>query len=90
MGGMGSLGLDNTLCYFTHMGQYVKTGCRCPPRVIGYQYVDRPVLHQEASLQKICALEINQAANELTISHCIPSTTALLIDVPLLLYAVPP
>ena len=38
---------------------------------------DSPVLHQEASLQKICS-EKNQAAKKLIISSCTPTTSALL------------
>ena len=42
-------------------------------------YIDSPVLHQEASLQKRCALEKNQAAIKLIISSCTPTTSALLL-----------
>ena len=42
-------------------------------------YIDSPVLHQEAYLQKICALEKNQAAKKLIVSSCPPTTSALLL-----------
>ena len=77
MSGIGSLGLDSTLRYFMHGGQSVVTGYWCPPRVISC--INNPVLHQEASLQKICAHEKPQAARKLSISSCIPTASALLL-----------
>ena len=68
MSDIGSVGLDSTCCGILCMGQRVVTGYWCPPRVISY-YIDRPVLHHEASLQKMCALEMNQAGNKLIISE---------------------
>ena len=68
MSGIGSLGLHGTL--------------RCIVRGIGTlesYHIDSPVLHREASLQKICALEKNQAAKKLIISSCTPTTSALLL-----------
>ena len=56
MSGIGSLGLDSTLRYFMHRGQRVVTGIG---GTLESYYIDSPVLHQEASLQKICALEKN-------------------------------
>ena len=75
MSGIGSLGLDSTLRYFMLGGQSVVTGYWCPPRVISC--INDPVLHQEASLQKICAHEKTQAASKLSISSCIPTASAL-------------
>ena len=68
MSGVGSLGLDSTLRYLMH-------GTKCWHRVLVHlsSYIDCPVLHQEASLQKICALEKKQAANK---HYCCTDTTS--------------
>ena len=42
-------------------------------------YIDSPVLHQEASLQKICALEKKQAANNVIITSCTPNQATILL-----------
>ena len=83
MSGIGSLGLlDSTLHYFMH-----GTKCQCCHRVLmpPSSYIDCPVLHQEASLQKTCAPEKKLATNELIISPCI-SNYERATAVPLLLY----
>ena len=52
MSGIGSLGLDSTFV-ISCRGQSIVTG---NGGTLESYYVDSPVLHQEASLQKICAL----------------------------------
>ena len=42
-------------------------------------YIDSPVLHQEASQQKICALGKKEAANKLIISSCTPNHATILL-----------
>ena len=74
MSSIGSLGLNinSILRYFMHGGQSVNYHrVLVPPS----SYIDSVVLHQEASLQRICA----HAANKLTISPCIPTASALLL-----------
>ena len=56
MSGIGSLGLDSTLRYFMQRAQSIVTG---NGGTLESYFIDSPVLHQEASLQKICALEKN-------------------------------
>ena len=75
MSNIGSLGIDSTLRYFMH-----ETKCCHRVLVPPSSDIDCPVLHQEASLQKKCDLEISQAVNKLIIiSHCIPTTSAILL-----------
>ena len=56
MSGIGSLGLDSTFG-ISCRGQSIVTG---NGGTLESYYIDSPVLHQEASLQKICALEKNK------------------------------
>ena len=88
MSGIGSLGLSIVLCVISCRGQNIVTGVGGTLKIY---YIDSPVLHQEASLQKICALEKTQAANKLIISSCTPNqashyTTAAIRAYTLLLY----
>ena len=56
------------------MGQSIVTGIG---GTLESHYFDSPALHQEASLQKICALEKKQAANKLIISSCTPNQATM-------------
>ena len=56
MSGIGSLRLDSTFV-ISCRGQSIVT---CNGGTLESYYIDSPVLHQEASLQKICALEKNK------------------------------
>ena len=73
MSRIGSVGLDSTLPLF-----HAWVTKFCHKVLVPPSNIDNPVLHQEASLQKICALEKNQAANKLIVSSGIPTTSALL------------
>ena len=76
MSGIGALGLNSTLRYFMQGTKYFVTGIG---GTLESYYIDSPVLHQEAYLQKIYALEKTQAAKKLIISSCTPTTSALLL-----------
>ena len=81
MSGIGSFGLDSTFCVISCMGQSFFH------RVLlsSSNYISCPVLHQEATLQKICPLEKNpssQQAHHLSLYPNYERTTA----VPLLLH----
>ena len=77
MSGIGSLGFDSTLRYFMQgWGQSIVIDIG---GTLESYYIDSPVLDQEVSLQKICALEKSQAAKNLIISSCTPTTSALLL-----------
>ena len=56
MSGIGSLGLDSTFV-ISCRGQSIVTG---NGGTLESNYFDSPVLHQEAFLQNICALEKNK------------------------------
>ena len=75
MSSIDSLGLDSTLI-ISCREQSIVTGIG---GTLESYCIDSPVLHQEASLQKICALEKTQAAKKLIMSSCIPTTSALLL-----------
>ena len=75
MNGIGSLGLI-VLCATSCGGHSIVTGIG---GTLESYHIDSPVLHQEASLQKICALEKNQAANKLIISSCTPNQATILL-----------
>ena len=71
------------LCVISCRGQSIVTG---NGGTLESYYIGSPVLHQEASLQKICALEKKQATKKLIISSCTPTTSALLLYHYLLYY----
>ena len=87
MSGIGSLGRDSTLRYFMQGTKHSIVTRNCG--TLESYYIDSPVLHQEASLQKVCALEKNEAAKKLIIFSCTPmyerTTTVPLLTI-LLLY----
>ena len=59
MSGTARLG-SIVLCVILCRGQNIVTGNN--GGTLESCYIDSPVMHQEASLQKVCALEKNQAA----------------------------